>query len=54
MVIPEFDNVVHGFEVINMDFSKLTLDEVYVVQQVAATEVRLRENAALYQATKQE
>ena len=36
-----------------MDFSKLTLAEVYAVQQEVATDICLRENAATYQVTKQ-
>ena len=51
--MPEFDDVVHGFEILNMEFSKITLAELYVVQEVAAIEVRLKENAVSYQETKQ-
>ena len=50
--MPKFDNVFHGFEVLNMEFSKLTLAEFYALHQVATTKVRLRENAVSYQATK--
>ena len=33
----EFDDIVHVFEMLNMEFSKLTLVEVYVVQHAVAT-----------------
>ena len=38
---PEFDNVVHGFETLYMDLSKLTLVEVHVVQHAATTEIQI-------------
>ena len=49
----EFDNAIQGFENLNMDFSKMTLDKSYVVKQVTAIEIRFRENVVMYQATKQ-
>ena len=50
--MPEFNNVVHAFETLNMDFSKLTLAKVYVVQEEAVTQVLLKENMVSYQVTK--
>ena len=52
MRMPANDDMVQVFKTLTIVFSKLTLVEVYVVQQVAVTEVRLRENAVAYQATK--
>ena len=49
----EFDNVVHGFETLYMDFSKITLAEVYNFEHVAMTEIQICENALAYQETKQ-
>ena len=50
---PKFDHVVHEFGTLTLDFSKLMLGEVYAIQHVVATEIRIRENALAYQATKQ-
>ena len=47
-----FDNVVHGFETLYMDFSKLMLAEVHTFQHAAVTKIRIRENALAYQTTK--
>ena len=49
----EFDNAIQGFENLNMDFSKITLDRSYVVKQVTTIEFQFRENVVMYQATKQ-
>ena len=49
----EYDDVIHEFGTLSIDFAKLTLGEVYVIQLAAATEIRIRENALAYQATKQ-
>ena len=51
--IIEYDDVVQGFEMLSINFSKLTLVEFYAVQQEAATEVHIRENAMSYHKTKQ-
>ena len=50
----EFNNAIQGFEKLNMDLSKITLDKSYVVKQATAIEIRFRENVVMYQATKQE
>ena len=49
----EFNNAIQGFENLNMDFSKITLDKSYVVKQVTTIEIRFRENVVMYQETKQ-
>ena len=48
----EFENAIQGFENLNMEFSKMTLDKSYVVKQATAIEIRFRENVVMYQATK--
>ena len=49
----EFENAIQGFENLNMDFSKMTLDKSYVVKQATAIEICFRENVVMYQETKQ-
>ena len=49
----EFDNAIQGFENLNMEFSKITLDKSYSVKQATAIEIWFRENVVMYQATKQ-
>ena len=49
----EYDDVVHEFGTISTYFSKLMLGEVYSIEHVAMTKIRIRENALAYQATKQ-
>ena len=44
----EFVNVSHWFETLYMDFSKLTLAEVYTFQHAAVTEIRIRDNSLTY------
>ena len=51
--MPKFDNVVHGFETLYMDFSKITLAEVYNFEHATVTEIQIYENALAYQETKQ-
>ena len=45
----DFDTTMHEFESMHIEFSKLSLNEVYEIQQV-----RLRENVIAYQETKQQ
>ena len=42
---PEFDNVIHGFEMLYMDLSKLMLAKVYDVQHAVATKIQIQENS---------
>ena len=39
---------------VQIDFSKLALNEVYEIQQAATFEIRIRENVVAYQETKQQ
>ena len=39
---------------VQIDFSKLALNEVYEIQQEAVSKIRLRENVVAYQETKQQ
>ena len=48
----EYDDVILAMGTLSLDFSKLEMAEVYVVQYAAATEIRLRENVVAYQSTK--
>ena len=43
----EFENAIQGFENLNMDFSKMTLDKSYVVKQATAIKIRFRENVVM-------
>ena len=47
-----FDTAMHRFENMHIEFSKLSLNEVYEIQQEAATKVQLRENVVAYQEIK--
>ena len=49
---PKFDAAMQGIETIHIDFSGISLCEVYEVQQVAIYEIWLRENDVSYQAAK--
>ena len=49
----EFENAIQGFENLNMDFSKMTLDKSYVVKKATAIEIHFRENVVMHQETKQ-
>ena len=49
-----FDDVFKEFDTLQIDFSKLTLGELYEVQQEATTEIRLQENVVAYQEMKQQ
>ena len=50
---PEFDNVVHGFETLYMDFSKIMLAEIYIVQHANGTKKWIWENPLVHPETKQ-
>ena len=52
MMTSAFDDVVKEFDTLQIEFSKLSLGEVYELQQEAVTEIRMRENVVAYQATK--
>ena len=45
----EFDDVSHELGILSIDLSKLIMAELYVVQYVSATEIRIRESALAYQ-----
>ena len=49
--IQEYDDVIHQFGTLSIDFSKLALVGVYTIQHVATTEIRIRENTLSYQDT---
>ena len=44
----EYDYVVHVFETMSIDFSKLSLAEVYAIQHAYATEIEIREKSLAY------
>ena len=44
----EYDYVVHVFETMSIDFSKLALAEVYAIQHAYATEIKIREKSLAY------
>ena len=48
-----FGDVTHDFKTLIIDFSKLTLVEVYVVHHGATTRIRIQENDLAYQAKNQ-
>ena len=49
----EFDDVSHELGTLSIDFSKLTMAEVYVVHHAVVTEIRFRESALVYHAHKE-
>ena len=48
----ETDTSFHSLDTLNLDLSKLKLPQIYFIQHVAATEVRIRENTVAYQEAK--
>ena len=46
--MPKYDDVIQAMGTLLLYFSKLAMDEVYVVQHVATREIRLRENVVAY------
>ena len=42
---PNFDYVAHELGTLSLDFSKLAMDEVYVVQHAVMTDIRIQESA---------
>ena len=50
--VPEYDDVFQEFGTLSLDFSKITLSEVYGIQHATATEIRIHENTLAYQDTK--
>ena len=50
----EYDDVVHEFGTLHIDFSKLALGEVYAIHYASTTEIRIQDNSLAYQATKQQ
>ena len=48
----EYDGVMKALGMLMLDFSKLSLAEVYFIQHAATTKLHIMENALSYQATK--
>ena len=54
MVMGAFDDIVKQFDTLQIEFSKLSLGEVYELQQEAMMEIHLLENVVVYHETKQQ
>ena len=50
---PEYDDVIQVMGTLSLDFSKLEMDEVYVVQHASSKNIRIRENDVAYQDKKE-
>ena len=48
----ETDTIFHSLDTLTLDFSKLTLPQIYSIQHATATKLRIRENVVAYQASK--
>ena len=46
------DTSVHSLDTLTLDFSKMKLPQIYSIQHVAATEVKIRENVVAYEEAK--
>ena len=48
----KYDDVIHVMGKLSLDFSKITLAEVYTMQHVSVMEIRIKENSLAHQGQK--